>query len=135
MSQKTKTISVAGKSVTFTEIPMTTILSLFRGETPVYNVPLSSALAEFANLIPLAIDCPLDDLLDLELYSDDFQQIEAAFKETNPGFFDIARQLDLLGALKEIVKAIIGAYCSNMRSLQNMVIAASEVTASDSSLT
>lgn len=114
MSRKTKTITIADKQITFTEIPVNKVISLLRGDSAIYNLPLTAALQELSGLIPHAIDCPLDDLLDLEMYSDDMAAIEAAFKETNPGFFDLARRLDLVTALGQLIKAVIGAYCSNM---------------------
>lgn len=130
--RKTKTITIAGKEVTFTEIPVNKVIAMLRGDSPLYAMPVGAALGELAGLIPYAIDCPLDDLLDLEMYSDEMKQIEEAFKEVNPGFFDIAHRLDLVGALGGIVKAVIGCYCSNMLILPNMATPTLESTDSGS---
>lgn len=136
MSRKTKTLTISGKQITFTEIPANVVANLLRGgETgvPVFYLPLSEALEHLAALIPYAIDCSIDELLDLEMYSDDMAAIEAAFKETNPGFFDLARRLDLAGALGQLVKAIIGAYCSSLLSLPSGATETPESTDSVSS--
>ena len=115
-----KTIEVGGREITFSEIPVNKILMMLRGNAPLYALPVSSALDELSSLIPFAIDCSIDELLDLELYSADMAKIEEAFKETNPGFFDMARRLDLLAALKTLIKAVIGAYCSRLPSLPSV---------------
>ncbi len=112
MSRKTKTIIVADKAITFTEIPVTTVLALFRNDTPIHQLPLTSMFGELAGLIPLVIDCPIGELLDLELYSDDMEMIKQAFEETNPTFFAVARRLDLEAAGSILLKAVIGSCCS-----------------------
>lgn len=132
--RRTTTIEISGKKVVFTEIPVNIIIKLLRGESPLYEMPVNVALGELAGLIPYAIDCPLDELLDLEMYSDETKIIIDAFKETNPAFFDMARQLNLLDALKALVKAVIGAYCSNMLILPSVATAMQENTVMDSSL-
>ena len=114
MSRKTKTITVAGREITFTEIAVNRVIAMLRGDTPLYSMPVSMALGELSQLAAEAIDCPLDDLLDMELYSDDIDQLKDALQETNPAFFDLARRLDLAGALAVLVKASIGAYCSSL---------------------
>lgn len=126
--QLSKTITVAGKEITFTEIPVNVILGLFRSENPVQTLPINAAFAEFAALIPLAINCPLAQILDMEMYGEDVAAIEAAFKETNPYFFQLALRLDLAGELTRIIKVVIGYYCSISPFLSNVVTPMSEST-------
>ncbi|HBA73392.1 MAG TPA: hypothetical protein DCZ63_14745 [Geobacter sp.] len=128
MSRLSKKIIIGGKKITFTEIPANTILGLFRGENPVYELPVNAAFAEFAQLIPLAIDCPLEQILDLDIYGSDMLAIEEAFKETNPYFFQLALQLDLAGELIRLVKALIGYYCSVSPFLSSVAIQTPDCT-------
>lgn len=118
--QRTKTITVDNLPITFTEIPVDTLLKLLVLDNPIFNLPLNAAFKELAGLIPHAIDCPLERILDLKLFSDDMTAIEEAFRETNPYFFQLALRLDLVAELKWIIKSIIGHYCSTMLSSLNV---------------
>lgn len=121
--QRSTTIEVAGILLIISEIPVSRIYNLLRGETSIMQLPVVEAAEKVKELIPLALTGDLDALLAADLYYDDLLLIFTKFQETNPAFFELARAAGLKDALAELVKTLLQSYCSRFRTSLNMVTA------------
>lgn len=111
--QRTKTIQIAGRTITVSEISVSRIYKLLRGEESIINLPLPEALQQCKQLLPLAVDCDLVELLAGEdVFYDDVIALKNAFEETNPAFFETARALGLDSVLASILKKLVENFCS-----------------------
>jgi hypothetical protein len=123
--QRKKTITITGNGVigvtevTITEISVSKVLAMLRGENSIISLPLPAMLEEFKQLLPLAMDVPLDKLLAGDLYYDDLTALYDAFKETNPAFFESARALNLDGALAGFLKTLIASFSGRLLTSLN----------------
>ena len=97
--KRTKTITIGTREVIVSEISTTHVLGLLRGEQTIINLPLTEALERVKELLPMALNVPIDELLKEEIYSDDLNALYEALQETNPAFFLTARALNLHGTL------------------------------------
>ncbi|RII29126.1 MAG: hypothetical protein CXR31_04485 [Geobacter sp.] len=112
--RRTKSIEVAGQAVTISEIPVSVIFRLFRGEESLTTIPAVEAAERVKALIPLAFEGNVEALLSGDLFYDDLQAVYEAFKETNPAFFEMARALKLTEALAGFVKTLLQSFSNRL---------------------
>jgi hypothetical protein len=111
--QRTKTIQIAGCEITVSEISVSRIYKMLRGDDAIINLPLPEALQQCKHLLPLAVDCDLVEMLAGEdVFYDDVIALKQAFEETNPAFFETARALGLGGVLASILSKLVESFCS-----------------------
>ena len=133
--RRTTTIEIAGQPLVISEIPVTKILRLLRGEESIMALPTIEAGAKVQELIPLAFEGDFTAILSADLFYDDLQNIFAAFQETNPAFFETARALGLADALADFVKTLLQNFCNRLLfSLNTGTAPTSGNGATDSSL-
>lgn len=118
--RRTTTIEVAGLPLTISEIPVSRLLRMLRGEESILTLPTTEAGAKVRELIPLAFEGDFERLFSADLYYDDLQAIYEAFKETNPAFFETARALNLENALAGFVKTLLQSFSSRLLFSMNM---------------
>lgn len=118
--RRTKTIEIAGQALTISEIPVSRLFNLFRGEASIATLPAIEAAAQVRELIPLAFEGDFQAILDADLFYDDLQLIYETFKETNPAFFETARAMGLSDALAGLIKTLLQSYSSRLLSLLNV---------------
>jgi len=118
--KREKTIEVAGLSITVKEISVIKLYTTLTGEKSVFTIPAVEAAGKLKDLVPLAIEGDLQDLLSRELFYDDLVLIFDAFKETNPAFFELARRLGLADALGGFVKTLLQTFSNRLAGSLNM---------------
>lgn len=118
--RRSTTIEVAGLPLTISEIPVSRILRMLRGEESILTLPTTEAGAKVRELIPMAFEGDFERLFSADLFYDDLQAIYEAFKETNPAFFETARALNLEAALAGFVKTLLQSFSSRLLSSMNM---------------
>lgn len=112
--RRTTTIEIAGQPLTVSEIPVSRILRLLRGEESILALPTVEAGERVKELIPLAFEGDFEQILAADLFYDDLQAIFKAFQETNPAFFETARALGLADALAEFVQTLLQNFCNRL---------------------
>lgn len=118
--RRTTTIEIAGQPLTVSEIPVSRILRLLRGEESIIHLPAVEAAEQVKDLIPLAFEGDFEQILAADLFYDDLQAIFRAFQETNPAFFETARALGLADALAGFVQTLLQSFCSKLLFSLNM---------------
>lgn len=112
--RRTTTIEIAGHPLTVSEIPVSRILRLLRGEESILALPTVEAGERVKELIPLAFEGDFEQILAADLFYDDLQAIFRAFQETNPAFFETARALGLADALAGFVQTLLQNFCNRL---------------------
>jgi hypothetical protein len=148
MSQKSETITIAGKQVTVLEVSVSRIyrelfdmplmpgLSFKPGKNSIFNLPLPEAMEKVKGLIPLALDVDLATLVEGDVYSGDLENLFEAFKRTNPIFFTIARTLQLESVLANLFRTLVTNFSATFVGLlQQGTVPVSGSTDTDSSAT
>jgi len=115
--RKHEVIEVDGKRITVSELKVKDILSLITGEGGKLGaVKVSEIVRRAQDVIPLAVDCPLEELQ--ELAPSELEEVWEAFKRVNAVFFRLADALGLAGVLKELknsaAKVFSGLYVSSL---------------------
>lgn len=105
--KKQETIVIAGREIIISEISVSRVYKLLQGEESIINLPFAQIAEQVKSLLPLAIDISVDELIQLDIFSDDIDLLVEAFKRTNPFFFDLARTLNLGGVLADVIRLLL----------------------------
>jgi hypothetical protein len=119
--RRTKTIEIAGQPLTFLEIPVRKIHAILTGETAIFTIPMVQAAEKVKELIPFSFEGDIESLLAADLFYDDLAEIYAAFEETNPAFFELARVIGLENTLAAVVKSLFHSFFSELHIYLNSV--------------
>ena len=99
--RKHEVIEIDGRKITVSELKVKDILSLIQGEDGKLGaVTVSDIIRRAQDVIPLAVDCPPEELQDLA--PSELESVWEAFKRVNAVFFRVAGALGLTGVLEDM---------------------------------
>lgn len=120
--KKQKTIEVAGQILKINELSTLQVMGLLKGKESILSVPMNEIGSRIKTLLPLVIEGDLESLMTADLYSDDLKAIYGAFKEVNPLFVEMAREVRLNEAVGTTLKSVISSFSNRFSGALNPVI-------------
>lgn len=99
--RKHEVIEIDGRKITVSELKVKDIFSLIQGEDGKLGaVTVSDVIRRAQDVIPLAVDCPPEELQDLA--PSELEAVWEAFKRVNAVFFRATGALGLTGVLEDM---------------------------------
>lgn len=133
--RKQEIIIIADRKITISEISVSRVYKLLQGEESIVNLPFAQMAEQVKSLLPLAIDISIEELVQLDIFSDDIDLLIEAFKKTNPFFFGLARTLNLGGVLADGIRLLLTNFSTAFVGSSQLVIPVPGNMESDSSAT